>query len=103
MYNEHETMCADIPGNEAEEIRTRHGNYMGSLRLRGHTFWARWHYKGQSYERSSCATSSLEERMRDDAVSRASPSFPRRESSLLPQKMDDSSFLTPSSITNASP
>ncbi len=53
MDHEHETMCASVEDETAHEIRTRRGNYMGSLRLRGRTYWARWHYKGQSYERST--------------------------------------------------
>ena len=46
-------MCAFVEDETALEIRSRRGNYMGSLRLRGRTYWARWHYKGQSYERST--------------------------------------------------
>ena len=39
--------------NETMESRTRRGNRSGSLRLRGLTFWARWKYKGQVFERST--------------------------------------------------
>ena len=39
--------------HETMENRTRRGNRTGSLRLRGLTFWARWKYKGQVFERST--------------------------------------------------
>jgi len=45
----HETM-------EAAERRPRRGNCTGTLRLRGRTFWARWKYKGKTYERSTGIT-----------------------------------------------
>ena len=33
--------------------RTRRGNHSGTLRLRGRTYWARWKYKGEFFERST--------------------------------------------------
>ena len=54
MENEHETTYPEIPGDQMEaKRRSRRGNYMGSLRLRGRTYWVRWQYKGESYERST--------------------------------------------------
>ena len=54
MDNEHETMYPEIQGDQVEaKRRSRRGNYMGSLRLRGRTYWVRWQYKGESYERST--------------------------------------------------
>ena len=52
MESQHETMCAKMEG-ALDEVRSRRGNHMGALRLRARTYWARWHYKGQSYERST--------------------------------------------------
>lgn len=49
LENVHETM-------EIEQRRPRRGNCTGSLRLRGRTFWARWKYKGKTYERSTGIT-----------------------------------------------
>lgn len=40
----------------AEEKRTRRRNCSGSLRLRGRTYWARWQYKGKTFERSTGIT-----------------------------------------------
>ena len=54
MESQHETMCAEMEG-VLDEVRSRRVNHMGSLRLRGRTYWARWHYIGQSYWRSTGA------------------------------------------------
>lgn len=54
MESQHETMCAEMEG-VLDEVRSRRVNHMGSLRLRGRTYWARWHYIGQSYGRSTGA------------------------------------------------
>ena len=40
MESQHETMCAEMEG-AMDEVRSRRGNHMGSLRLRGRTYWAR--------------------------------------------------------------
>ena len=40
----------------ADEKRTRRRNCSGSLRLRGRTYWARWQYKGKTFERSTGIT-----------------------------------------------
>ena len=39
-----------------DEKRTRRRNCSGSLRLRGRTYWARWQYKGKTFERSTGIT-----------------------------------------------
>ena len=54
MESQHETMRSEMEG-ALDEVRSRRRNHMVSLRLRGCTYWARWHYKGQSYERSTGA------------------------------------------------